>query len=176
MYAPKIRNLVGGLGLVIALVVAVAAPLGYFVQGYLHVADELAFKSQINAGRVAKYIYANESVWRFQPTRLSDLIEVAEQGAAQVHQRILAANGRPVVEDERTLAAPVERVRQPIMVRGEAVAWLEAETSLRPLLTATAGVGLASSLLGLLAWLTVRLLPLRVERQQLASQLESHAL
>ena len=168
MYAPKIRNLVGGLGLVIALVVAVAAPLGYFVQGYLHVADELAFKSQINAGRVAKYIYANESVWRFQPTRLSDLIEVAEQGAAQVHQRILAANGRPVVEDERTLAAPVERVRQPIMVRGEAVAWLEAETSLRPLLTATAGVGLASSLLGLLAWLTVRLLPLRVLDDTLA--------
>lgn len=36
MRAPLIRNLVGGIGLAVALVIAVAVPLGYFAQGYLH--------------------------------------------------------------------------------------------------------------------------------------------
>lgn len=151
MRAPLIRNLVGGIGLAVALVIAVAVPLGYFAQGYLHLSEALEFKSVLSAGRVAKHVYANERLWQFQSVRLFELIELPDDAGVQVRQRIIRADGRLVVEQDRTLATPVERFRQPIVVRDEVVAWLEAETSLRPLLINTAWATALSSLLGLVA-------------------------
>ena len=168
MRALPLRNLVSGIGLLVALAVAVAAPIGYFTQGYLHVLEELAFKAGLNAGRVAKYVYSHESIWRFQSVRLSEVIELPDSGAAQVRQRLVHANGRLVAEENHALASPVASVSRPVTVRGEAVAWLEMETSLRPLLIGTAWNAAVSGLLGLLAWLTIRLFPLRVLDQTLA--------
>ena len=162
MRPPHIRNLVGGIGLLVALVVAVAAPVGYYAVGSSDAAGALAFKARLSAGRAAKFISAYDRMWQYQQVRLAELIEFPEESGGRVRQRITDLRGKVVLQEAGDLAAPVRSVRVPVVVRGETVAWLDAQTSLRPLLVGTGYVAAISCLLGLLAWLTVRLLPLRV--------------
>ncbi|TPG60621.1 EAL domain-containing protein [Roseomonas nepalensis] len=95
------------------------------------------------------------------------MIELPDERGERVRQRIVDLTGKVVLQEAGDLPFPVQMVRQPIVVRGETVAWLEAETTQRPLLVSTGLVAVVSSVLGLLAWLTVRLLPLRVLDQTL---------
>ena len=168
MQTPQIRNLVSGIGFTVALVVAVAVPAGYFTQGYFHVRETLAFKAAFTANRVAKHVYTNDRVWRYQVVRVAEMMELASDRTSPVRQQLVHADGRFVVETEDTLSSPITRTRQPVMVRGEPVAWVETEASLRPLLVGTAWTAMISTCLGLLAWLTMRLIPLRVLDQTLA--------
>jgi diguanylate cyclase (GGDEF)-like protein len=174
MRLPPIRNLISGLGLVIALVVATIVPAGYFAKGAHDFSNELAFKARLSASRAAKYIFAHERMWQYQQLRLAELIEYPAGNDEPVRQRITDLNGILVLQEAGNLLWPVQHVRVPVTVRGETVAWLHAETSLRPLLVSTGYVAAISCTLGLLAWLAMRLMPLRaLDRTLLALSLES---
>jgi diguanylate cyclase (GGDEF)-like protein len=162
MRLPHIRKLVGGIGLLVAMTTAIAVPAGYYAVGLAAATETLAFKARLSAGRAAKFIFAHERMWQYQQVRLAELIEFPEDGSGRVEQRISDLAGKVVLQETSDLVGPVRAVTVPIVVRGETVAWLQADTSLRPLLFGTAWVAALSCVLGLLAWVTVRLLPLRV--------------
>jgi len=168
MRPPHIRHLVSAIGLFVAAAVALVVPAGYFAIGFSSAAEMLEFKARLSAGRAARYIFAHERMWQYQQLRLAELIEFPEDGRA-VRQRIVDLNGKVVVQEAGALATPLQRARMPIVLGGETVAWLEAEASLQPLLVGTAYVVAVSFLLGLVTWLAVRLLPLRVLDQTLLS-------
>ncbi|MFC7739382.1 putative bifunctional diguanylate cyclase/phosphodiesterase [Roseomonas sp. GCM10028921] len=174
MRLPHIRNLVSGIGLLVALVTALAVPAGYYAVRSSDAAETLAFKATLSAGRAAKYIFNYERLWQYQQVRLAEIIELPEERGEWVRQRITDLTGKVVLQEAGNLATPIQTVRMPVVVRGETVAWLEAETSQRPLLVSTGLVAVVSCVLGLLAWLTVRLLPLRVlDRTLLKLSMES---
>ena len=56
----RMRSLVAAIGLTVALVVSIAGPIGYATLIYGQRAELLSFKAQLNAGRVAKYIFPND--------------------------------------------------------------------------------------------------------------------
>jgi diguanylate cyclase (GGDEF)-like protein len=174
MRLPPIRNIISGLGLVIALAVATIVPAGYFAKGVHDFSHELAFKARLSASRAAKYIFAHERMWQYQQLRLGELIEYPAGSDEPVRQRITDLSGTVVLQEAGNLSWPVQHIRVPVTVRGKTVAWLHAETSLRPLLVSTGYVGAISCTLGLLAWLAMRLMPLRaLDRTLLALSLES---
>ena len=162
MRIPQIRKLVGGIGVLVALAITVAVPVGTFAVGYAAANDVLAFKARLSASQLAQYIYTNEGLWQYQHARLGGLLELPSRGGEQMRARLIDPAGNVILQEEDILAAPLQRVRVPVMVRGEAVAWLEAEASLRPLAVSTGFMAAIGGILGLIAWLTVRLLPLRV--------------
>ena len=55
------RNTLGAVGLVVAAIIAVVLPLAYATFEYRERSDVLAFKAQLSAAKVAKYIYGRKT-------------------------------------------------------------------------------------------------------------------
>ena len=161
MHPTHLRKLLGGLGLMAGLGIAVALPSAYCALGISDSAESLEFKARLSSDRAAKYIYAHDRLWQYQMVLLAELIAYPPDNGEPVRQRITDINGTVLLQETVDLPAPVQHVRVPIVVGGETIGWLDAEVSLRPLLRGTAVVAAIGGVLAFLVWLTVRLLAVR---------------
>jgi signal transduction histidine kinase/AmiR/NasT family two-component response regulator len=161
MIPQRSREFIHALALLVAVTIAVGAPAAIALDGGIDEVATLSLRTRLNAARAGKFIYSNEQTWRFQAIRLAELIENTDPSSRPIHQRLLDAAGRVVVEEPGIVPWPKFTLGVPIVVGGQTVAMLEASTSARPLLIETAIVGLIASLIGFGAWIAVRLLPLR---------------
>jgi diguanylate cyclase (GGDEF)-like protein/PAS domain S-box-containing protein len=156
-----VRNLVGLLGAVIALVTALTIPIGYGIIGYLKEADALTYKAELTAAEAAQYYYAPKS-WGYDSNRLAAMNDIRTATTAPVIQRISDVHGKVVAETGPALAWPTFSRRAPINAAGSLVGNAEVVASLRPLLTEVGFVGLGSLLLAVAAYFAFTVLPLRV--------------
>ncbi len=162
MLPHSLRRWISIVGTAAAVITAVVIPLGYGLVAHDEEAETLAFKARLNASRVSKYIYTHGSMWPFHRVRLTELIELTEAPEDEIRQRIFDPNGKLVLEAGSALAAPVMARSAPIVVNGENVAQLEVEMSMRPLIYRMQLVAGISLLLGLLIYLALRALPIRL--------------
>ncbi len=156
------------LGVCIGLTVAVAGPAGYLLVAYSELVQQLALLSQINATRLAKYIYVHQDIWQYQPLRLDQLIEIPEAKGRFAQHRIVDSAGALVLQTGVAAAAPVLWQSAAIMVAGSQVGTIETAASLRPTLINTGLVAAFSSLLGFAVYLVIRTLPVRIINRTLA--------
>jgi diguanylate cyclase (GGDEF)-like protein len=157
----SMRSLVGGLGLTTALLIGLVIPLGYATDQYGVQAQMLLFKAQLNAERVAKYIYGREDHWQYHAVRLADLIQLPASATQPVRQRILDNKDNLVVDTGELTQGPFLRRHASIVVNGVTIGRLEVEMSLRQFVETMGLVALASLALGFGAYVTFRMLPLR---------------
>jgi diguanylate cyclase (GGDEF)-like protein len=162
MQAISLRTLIGTIGLAIALVITAAVPTGYWAIRHANIVHDLDLKGRITAGRLARYIYQHDQLWRYQRIRLEELIELNEANGDVFHQRVRDGNDREVAELGASLEAPVVRRSQAIVVSGTTVGRVEVAASLRRLIEETALVTLFSFALGFSAFWALRVFPLRV--------------
>jgi diguanylate cyclase (GGDEF)-like protein len=165
----SLRTLVSAIGLSVAIITAVAVPVGYFTVGYLNAVHLLDFKADQNARSVAKYIYSHNALWQFQRVRLVDLLEQVDGRADAFHKRIIDTAGKLVLDEGERIGAPVLMRFSPIVVGGESVGRVMLETSLRDLMAETGVVAVLSILLGLGMFFAVRVFPLKVLDQTLGA-------
>lgn len=165
----KINTLVVSLGLAAALVVAVLTPAGYFAVAYSEMAHEVAFSARLKASRLAKYIYAHQTLWQYQTVRLASLIEVPEANETGTRQRIFDAGGELVMETGQAPAFPVMMRSAPIIVAGSEAGTIETAASYRHLVIETGIVALFGGLLGFGIFYVLRILPLRIINETLGA-------
>ena len=79
-----------------------------------------------------------------------------------LRQRVFDSAGKVVLEDGPAISGPALRRSAPILVKGVVVGRVEAEASLAPFFVEVGWVTLVSSALGLCAYLAFRVVPLRV--------------
>ncbi len=158
----KLRTLIGTIGLAVAIVTTVAVPSGYWLVGHANTVRDLDLKGRLIAGRLARYIYQHDQLWRYQRVRLEELIELNEANGDVFYQRVLDGDGREVAERGPQLEGPLATRSQPIVVAGATVGRVELRSSLRELIGATALVTLFSFALGFSAFWALRVFPLRV--------------
>jgi diguanylate cyclase (GGDEF)-like protein len=158
----SLRRLVSAIGIALALITSVMLPAGYLYVGYSHVVQHLQFKAHLNAASVARYIYSHEHMWQFQYVRLLELIELNATPGEQIHYSVFDTTRKLVLEDGDTISAPVAKRSSDVVVAGKALASIEAESSLRPLLINTSLVAILGVLLGLGIYIGMRIFPLRV--------------
>ncbi len=161
MIPKRSRDFINAIALIVAVLIALGVPILYASDSSLDQLAMLALRTRLNAARVGRVIYANEATWRYQAARLGELIENTDPEALPIHQRLVDANGRTVLDEEDHVPWPAFERLVPIVVGGQTVAVLVARTSLRPMLEQTAVVTLVAGLVGFGAWIAVRLLPLR---------------
>src|SRR5262245_59310042 len=89
----SMRAVVSAIGIVIALVIAFVFPATLATLQYLEKADTLSFKARLNAERLAKFIYSQDRLWRYQRIRLGELILLPDEGSLSVRQRIFVSSG-----------------------------------------------------------------------------------
>ena len=164
----KLGTIVGWAGLCIGLTVAIAVPAGYLMVAYSRLDHELSLLADLKANRVSKYIYVHQELWRYQTLRLAELIEIPEAKEVDAQQRIFDSTGDLVLGTGKAPALPTAARSTPVVVAGSLVARVETTTSLRPILIATAVVASFSSVLGLIIFFVVRILPQRIIDRTLA--------
>ncbi len=158
----SLRALVGGLALAVALLCSLAIPGAYVIIEYNERTSLTSFKAQLNAARLAQYIYSHEQLWQYQTERLGEMIKLPQDDQAPLRQRIVDASGKLVLEEDVALQEPVIVRSVPIIVTGAVVGRVEVEQSLAPLLGEFVWVLLVCMALGAAAYLAFRFVPLRV--------------
>jgi diguanylate cyclase (GGDEF)-like protein len=160
----SVRSLVGAVGSVIAIIIAVVFPAAFGLHYYADHGENLSFRATLNADRLSKFIYSysNNDLWRYQHVRLAEIIILPEEPGQPLRQRILDASGAVVLEDSPKPDGPVIMRSAPIIVLGAEVGSIELETSLTPFLIETGLVTFFSFLLGCVAYFGLKVFPLRV--------------
>jgi hypothetical protein len=171
----KLRSLIGTIGLAVAIVTTVAVPSGYWLIGYANLSHDLDLKGRIIAGRLARYIYQHEQMWRYQRIRLEELMELNEAEGDVFHQRVLDDREREVADQGPSLERPLVTRSEPIVVAGTTVGRVEVASSVRGLVGETALVTLFSFVLGFSAFWALRVFPLRVLDRTLGEWSSPHA-
>jgi diguanylate cyclase (GGDEF)-like protein/PAS domain S-box-containing protein len=154
-------RLFGVLVAVVASLVALVLPLGYFALGYSALASAVQTKAEIKAEIIGQSINASPDLWRFEEHRLNELLVRFPVELDAEQAQVLGEGG------ERIAASP-HVVDRPVMVRsarlfdsGTPVGCVEIRHSLRGLLLGTGiaalfGAALAGALVGLLRFLRTR--------------------
>jgi diguanylate cyclase (GGDEF)-like protein len=161
MKSISLRSLVTLIGVVVALITAISVPAGYFASGYLNLSRHLEFKTDLNAGYLAKYIYSHDTLWQFQRVRIAELLSQTDGADTTFRKRVIDAANKVVLDEGDAPPAPTLIQRWPVTVAGSTVGHIELEATLRPLLQNTALVALFSALLGLGIFFALRIFPLR---------------
>lgn len=158
----RMRSLIDGIGLAVALLVSLAGPISYSTVVYLERAEILSFKAELNAGRVAKYIFAHDKLWQYQRVRLAEIIELPQSDDEPSRLRIIDASERMVLDEGAKLSGPLMRREAPIFLRGAVIGRVEIAISLTSFFATLVLITIASSAVGAAAYAAFRVLPLRV--------------
>ena len=70
MSSVSVRNLVSGIGLLVAVTTTLVIPTGYFLTGYFNKAGITQYKADLGAAPISQYIYSHNAPWQYQELRL----------------------------------------------------------------------------------------------------------
>ena len=158
---------------IIAVLLSVLAPAGYFIVSYQYMLGTLDAQAELNANIVTSLVMANPTMWQFEQIRLAELLERRSVASVPEGRRILDRQRAIVAEHVDPLDLPTVGRRHDIYDAGVAVATIEISRSLRPLLLETAVVAIVSLFSGLLVFVVLRTIPLRAVRKAHQSLQES---
>ncbi len=158
---------------IIALLLSVLIPAGYFSVSYQYMVGSLDSQAEINAQAITSLVTANPTMWYFEQIRLAELLERRSSTEISEGRRILDRQGSIIAEHVDPLAPPIVVRSHDIYDAGVSVATMEISRSLRPLLLETAGIAFGALLCGGLVFVVLRTLPLRAVRRAHRSLTES---
>ena len=154
------------IALAIAVIIAVVPPIGYGLVAVNFLDKKTTLLAELNAARVAKYIYAHEKMWQYQRVRIAELIEQDATIAGQHRLKVIDDHGKVVVT---VGAAPGSmRLSHSVPLKsGDRVAGsLVVSAPLAGILETTGWIALITAIFGVAAFMA-RVIPLRaIDRLQ----------
>ncbi len=152
--APASR-LLGVLILVVAGLLALVMPAGYFGVRYAGLASSLQTKADIKAEVINQAIGASPEMWRYEEHRLQELLARMPVELQDEHAKIVSDRGELVAESRHVLVRPVLTRSALLYDSGALVGRVEVQRSLRGVLLETSvsalvGLVLAAALLYLM--------------------------
>lgn len=159
----------------VALAVALSLPGVYLFLGFQYHIATAQTEVEINERILTKMINFNPTLWRFEQHRLLDVLARRPYDHQPQIRRILATNGEVIAESADKLLPPILTRRSPLLDAGNVVGELEISHSLRPLMLNTLLVSLLSSALGLVVYISLKILPLRALQRTTQDMLHAQA-
>jgi len=149
----------------IAFIVAVGVPAGYFSVHYRIQAAEIATEAQINSAWVTNLVDANPAGWQGDATRLEHLLLRRPEQNGPESRVLHDLEGRVVARRFATLPEPVQQASVEVDGITGKVGHLVIARSLRPLVERTIFVAGLCALLAIALFSVVRVVPLRLLRK-----------
>jgi signal transduction histidine kinase/DNA-binding response OmpR family regulator len=168
----NMERLLGRIAAIVAFVVAVAGPSTYFALGFQFESGIVDTEAQVNSSLVTQLVHKNPERWQFEHDRLLYLLDRRSHERTPEIRRIIDTKDVEIIASRDPLQPPLLTERAPVMDAGHHVATFEITRSLRPLIVETLVVALLAALLGLVVYVTLSLLPLRVLRKALNDLVE----
>jgi diguanylate cyclase (GGDEF)-like protein/PAS domain S-box-containing protein len=161
-----LASIVGRVALAIALIVAVAFPLGYATLAFRNLAEQLDTKAEVKAETItATLITGNPEFWSYQILRLEELLGRRPLLLPDEAAGVSDAKGNVLRSVGRSPDPPVLRRSHAVYDSGREVGRVEVESSLRGLMYGTLVAALLGLLLAAAVFATLRVLPLRALRR-----------
>ncbi len=164
-----IRSVIKIAGASIALVVGIGIPLGYSVQELHHARQHMFWKAERSAEQIAEHAYKIGPLWSYTVHRLEEILARRSNEDKSSRQRIVSPNRKVIFEEERALDWPILVGQAPIRVGEKTIGWIEVEESQAPLLKEIGLLAAICGMLGIAAFFSFRVLPLRALDRAFAS-------
>jgi signal transduction histidine kinase len=161
---PHTPLFVEGFGGFLLLVLVVALPGIYLVNGWGLQREHLRTETEIYSRQVSSLISRNPEMWKFETIRLEGLLAKREEDPHTESVRVLDMDGNIVTQWTERPGWPRMTRSHPLMDSGVIVGFLEESASLRPLMIETSLLGLAGSGIALLLFLLYRAYPISAIR------------
>lgn len=145
---------------VFAVAVALLLPFGFYAVGYGALEAATQMEADLKSEIVTPFISENPELWRFSSDRLTDMVQRSSHVTRDENLRVLDRRGEEVVKIGEPLAPPVMVRSAPLFDAGAPIGRLEVSRSLRPLLSKTLAMAVASALIAAALFATFRLAPM----------------
>ena len=159
---PNFARTVSWFAGLIAVVIAIILPLGYFTLERQNQAAALDAEAEINARLATQVINANPEMWRFQQLKLGEFLSRRPRHGQPEIRRIFDDREGLIAESVDAVTSPLLFKSVEILDSGIRVGYIEIGRSIRPLIFKTAGIFTFSLVLGGAIFFILRTLPLRV--------------
>lgn len=143
------------------LTIAVIAPVGFFYLSYVYMAGSLESEAMVHADLATGIISSNPEMWELEQERLLELLSDRSDKQYSETRRILNLKNEVVAERTDKIGFPVMERRFDLMDSGVVVGSFLIQRSMGPLLRQTLLVGAASFTFGLVAFILIRVIPVR---------------
>ena len=163
----RIPRFIEGFGGVLLLILAVALPVLYFVNGWGLQNEHLRTETEIYARQVSSLINRNPDMWKYETLRLEGILVKRGEDPRTESLQILDQEGNIVTQRTERPGWPRMTRSHPLMDSGVIVGSLEGSASLRPLIIETALLGMAGLGIALLLFLLFRVYPISALRNAL---------
>lgn len=138
-----------GFSLLMALFVAFAPPVAYFLNSYRYLLGSLDAQAEVSSRTVSGVVTANPKTWLYESVRLSELLERRPLSLDPQERRIVDLKGGLVAEHVDQVDPPKLARSVPIYDAGATVARVEVVQSVLPLLRRSVAIGIFSLLAGI---------------------------
>lgn len=154
------------LAIIIAIAVAAVPPVLSFVFEYRHEQAVVTIEAEINGRIIEELINANPEMWVFEDSRLEELLNRRSNASKRSEIRtVFDSNNKLVAQSRDELQPPLIAGQSPLFDSGRQVGYIQIDRSLRPVLSRTLWVLLASCFFGAVIFMVIRNLPLHALRQ-----------
>ncbi len=160
----RVKRLVSIAGSLLTALAVVLPPVIYFGLSWQHAAGSLEAEAEINSVAITRIISANPDLWTYEEARLAEFLSRRPRHRDAERRRVLDLEGRVVAETADRLDWPTVVRALPLLDSGVVVGRIEITRSLRPLLLNALLFGLGLLPLGVLAFITLRSVPIRALR------------
>ena len=147
--------------ILIALLVAIVPPTGYFWVSYSNQSAALGSEVRLRAQAISEAITTSPDTWKFLQIRLGELLDRHDGRSGGFMSTIFDANGAIVLRNGGPLRWPILSQAALLYDAGVEVGRLEIAQPLEGLLAKTAMTAVLGMLLGWTVLLRLRILPLR---------------
>jgi PAS domain S-box-containing protein len=159
--------------ILLSVIVATAAPLGYFIIAYENEAAVLKTEVVTESHDASEMISANPDYWRFEQHRLEEFLSERLHDQRDEIRRIVDTSNVVVAESVDAIDGPLMTRSNDLYDSGVVVARIEISRSLLPLIIRTVLLLVLGLILGTAMFVTLNAYPLRALSQALQSLRES---
>ena len=147
--------------LAIALLVALAIPVGYSLVTYFDYSEALDFKAKVKASALSESVASNPDTWMFAENRMQGLLFHEPVPLEAEHVRVVDKDHTVVAQFGNLPPAPVLSRTYPLYDSGRVVGQIEVVGTMRLLLWNTLASAIIGVLFGVLVYTVMKALPLR---------------
>jgi PAS domain S-box-containing protein len=162
---PKLTTLSTSLARLLAVLITVAIPTGYYLLGYENQRAVVATEAYMNSIFISQAIGESPEFWRYEEQRLAEILMRHSSREFAEQRSIIDLNGEVIARTGGTVDPPVLTISHQLFDSGNVVGRMEINTSLRPLLVNSAVTAGLSLLFGLAVYVPLRLFRVRAEEE-----------
>ncbi len=167
-FDPALARMVTALAGAIALALAIALPLAYFVSERATQYAAIGAEAKLAAVSISQLASVNPELWIFEDARIRGLFAMLGPLPEGEQRMVFAASGGLVAGQGEDLPSPIMTAVNPVYDSGAVIGRVEIRRALRELVAMTGVIALLSTMLGVLAFVVLRSLPLRLLQRAIA--------